>query len=49
MLCYNWSRYLEAEKENALAEESGDAMDLSFSAKLLEKARSVRYRYGHGT
>lgn len=41
MLCYNWSRYLEAEKENALAEESGDTMDLSFSAKLLEKAKSV--------
>lgn len=41
MLCYNWSRYLETEKENALAEESGDTMDLSFSAKLLEKAKSV--------
>ncbi len=41
MLCYNWSRYLEAEKENALAEEAGDTMDLGFSAKLLEKAKSV--------
>lgn len=41
MLCYNWSKYLDAEKENALAEESSDSVEVTFSQKLLEKAERI--------
>ena len=41
LLCYNWSSYLEAEKANALAEESTDSVEMTFPKKLLEKAESI--------
>lgn len=41
MLCYNWSKYLDAEKENALAEESSDSVEVTFPQKLLEKAERI--------
>ena len=41
LLCYNWSSYLEAEKANALAEESTDSVGMTFSKKLLEKAERI--------
>lgn len=41
LLCYNWSKYLDAEKENAMAEESSDSVEMTFPKKLLEKAESI--------
>ena len=41
LLCYNWSSSLEAEKANALAEESTDSVEMTFPKKLLEKAESI--------
>lgn len=41
LLCYNWSKYLDAEKENAMAEESSDSVEVTFSKKLLEKVESI--------
>lgn len=48
MLCYNWSRYLETEKENALAGGIGRCHGSELFRKAVGESKERRYRYGHG-